>query len=62
MTFEEFDKTGWTVGMFGIYKDGNKYPIAAADFDERLIGLAGLTLGTDEPTMVRCENVTLIDA
>lgn len=61
MTFDEFDSTNWQAGMFAIYK-GEKYPIAQVDFEERLIGLSGLTLGTDEPTIVRCENVTLADA
>lgn len=59
MTFEEFDSTLWDCGMFGRYK-GSIFPISRVDFDERLIGLAELTGGTDEPTMVRCENVTLV--
>lgn len=60
MTFEEFDSTKWGPTLFGRYK-GSIFPIASVDFDERLIGLAELTLGTDDPTMVRCESVELVN-
>lgn len=60
MTFDEFDNAQWRCGMVGEYK-GEKYPIAACDFEERLIALKGLTLGSDEPTWVRCENVALVN-
>ncbi|GAB4059129.1 hypothetical protein [Uliginosibacterium sediminicola] len=60
MTHEQFDSINWKCGMSGTYK-GNTYRIAQVDFEERLIGLDGLTLGADAPTMVRCENVTLAE-
>lgn len=47
--------------MFAMYK-GEKYPIAACDFEEALVALSGVTLGTDEPNWVRCENIQLVDA
>lgn len=59
MTFEEFDATVWGYGMKAEYK-GRVYDVVACDFDERLIALEGITLGSDEPDWVRCENVTLV--
>ena len=61
MTQAEFNNTKWKRGMRAIYK-GTEYPIAACDFEEALIAIDGYTLGTDEPTWVRCENVTLVAA
>ncbi len=61
MTQQEFDATKWKCGMKATYK-GETYPVASCDFEERLIGLDGVTLGTDEPTWVRCENVAIVDA
>lgn len=58
MTLDEFKATGWLSRMAAIYK-GKRYQIASVCFDEALIALDGLTLGTDEPTWVRCENITL---
>ena len=60
MTIDEFNSTQWKPGMRGCYKGGLVYPIACCDFEEQLIGLDGLTLGSEEPTMVRCENVELV--
>lgn len=59
MTQDEFLHTGWKAGMRATYK-GEIYPVAACDFVEALIALDGVTLGTDEPTWVRCESVTLV--
>lgn len=58
MTLAEFDNTKWGANMFAEYK-GKNYPVAACDFDERLIALEGVTLGSDTPDWVRCENVKL---
>ena len=60
MTIDEFNETLWTVGMRGRYKDGIIYPIATCDFDEALIGLDGVVSGSDDPMMVRCENVDIV--
>lgn len=59
MTTEEFDKTKFCFGMKAIYK-GEEYAVASADFEERLFALDGVTLGADESTWVRCENVTAV--
>lgn len=61
MSIEEFNSTKWGGGMFAMYH-GEKYPIAACDFEEALVALSGVTLGTDELNWVRCENITLVDA
>ena len=61
MTIDEFNNTRWGPNMFAIYH-GEKYPIVACDFEEVLVALSGVTLGTDEPNWVRCENIMLIDA
>lgn len=61
MGIDEFNSTRWRPRMFAMYK-GEKYPIAACDFEEALVALSGVTLGTDEPNWVRCENITLVDA
>lgn len=59
MTIDEFNNTGWAAGMKAKYKD-EVYPISSCDFNEALVGLSGVTLGTDEPTWVRCENIDLV--
>lgn len=59
MTHEEFDETRWSVNMKGEYR-GDIYPIVSCDFEERIVALDGVTLGSDEPNWVRCENVTLV--
>jgi hypothetical protein len=59
MTTEEFDNTKWRGGMKIKYK-GNEYKIYALDFDERLIAAKGVTMGTDEPNWLRCENCELV--
>lgn len=61
MNINEFGRTKWGPRMFGMYK-GEKYPIAACDFEEALVALDGVTLGSDEPNWVRCENIELVDA
>ena len=61
MTTDEFKKTKWGGGMFAKYR-GEKYPIAACDFGEELVALDGVTLGSDEPNWVRCENIELVIA
>ena len=38
MTFEQFDKTGWTGNMKCIFQD-EEYGIATVDFEERLVGI-----------------------
>ena len=60
MNIDEFNETNWGSGMFAMY-NGEKYPVAACDFEEQLLALSGVTLGTDEPTWVRCENIELVD-
>lgn len=60
MTIDEFNKTGWCCGMKAKYK-GEIYPIASCDFEEKLVALPGVTLGTDEPNWIRCENIEIID-
>lgn len=59
MTLEEFDHRGFGFNESCVYK-GNRYPIAAVDFDERLIAIVGYVRGADpgEYTWVRCENVS----
>jgi len=61
MSIDEFNSTRWGAGMFAVYQ-GEKYQIAACDFGEALVALSGVTLGTDEPTWVRCESVQVVDA
>jgi len=61
MTQQEFDTTKWKCGMKAVYK-GEVYPVASCDFEERLVGLYGVALGTDDHTWVRCENVAIVDA
>ena len=60
MSIDEFNNTRWGMGMFATYK-GDKYPIVACDFEEALVALSNVTLGTDEPNWVRCENIQLVD-
>lgn len=62
MTIQEFDKTGWTGEMEGIYKK-EIFDIASVDFEEKLIGLlipCNELKDDFELTWVRCENVKLI--
>lgn len=62
MTIQEFDKTGWTGKMKGIYKK-EIFNIASVDFEEKLIGLllpCNELKDDFELTWVRCENVELI--
>jgi hypothetical protein len=59
LTIDEFNKTGWYPNMFALYQ-GRKHPIVSCDFEEALIALDGVVLGTDEPSWVRCENIELI--
>jgi len=61
MTIDEFNKTAWHPNMFAIYH-GRKHPISACDFEEALIALDGVVLGSDEPSWVRCENIELVAA
>lgn len=58
MTIDQFDKTGFQYGDKAVYK-GETYPIKSLDFEERLIGLLGVSFGADEDdvTWVRCESV-----
>jgi len=59
MTIQEFNAMGWTPGMTADYQ-GNTYQIGSCDFEEKLVGLAGVCEGApDEITFVRCENVTV---
>jgi len=63
MTLEEFDSTQFTANMDAIYHgDNEQHPIVACDFQERLVALDGVTLGSDEPNWVRCENITIVGA
>lgn len=58
MTINEFNNTGWRVNMFAIYH-GRTYPIVSCDFEEALVALDGVVLGTEDPSWVRCENIEL---
>lgn len=58
MTITEFDNTGWTPGMFAMYK-GDRCPIVSCDFEEKLVAISGVVAYSDEPTWVRCENIDL---
>lgn len=60
MTVEQFKATRWGPRMHAIYK-GENYPIIACNFDECLVGLTGVTLGSDDIDWVRCENITLAE-
>jgi hypothetical protein len=57
MTIQEFNNTGWSGGMFCLYK-GTKYAIGICDFEEGLVGIVDPQ--TDDLSMVRCENITLV--
>lgn len=59
MTITEFNKTGFGAGDKAEY-DGKVYDIASIDFKEQLIGLIGITQGSEEIEWVRCENVRFI--
>lgn len=61
MTIDEFNSTPWAGGMKAIYK-GRVHRIVACDFEEHLVALDGVTLGTDEPNWVRCENIQIMEA
>lgn len=58
MTFEEYDNTGWTGGMFCMYKN-NKYEIGAANFPEYLVALV-CDDDPDDYMWVRCENIEIV--
>ncbi|MEQ1488852.1 MAG: hypothetical protein ABL920_10185 [Methylotenera sp.] len=59
MTIEEFNKTSWSAGMMATYHN-KKYPIVSCDFEEQLIAIEGYVSGCEEPSWVRCENITLV--
>ena len=62
MSIDEFNDTKWGSGMKAKYfLDGEIYPIVACDFIESLVALSGVTLGTNEPNWVRCENIKLVE-
>ena len=56
MTIEQFDKTEFTKGMGAKTKDGQIYPIAGINLEERLIGIKTI----EDIFWVRCENVELV--
>jgi len=58
MSIDEFNRTKWGCGMFAMY-NGEKYPIVSCDFNEAIVALSGVTLGSNEPVWVRCENITV---
>lgn len=58
MTLEEFKATGWLPRMAAIYQ-GKRYEIGSVDFEESLVGLDGVVIGSDDYCWVRCENITL---
>jgi len=62
MTQQEFDSAMFGKGDKAKYKDGETYPIAQLDFDERLIGLLMEIPGGEEGDVswVRCENIEYI--
>ena len=62
MTFEEFDKTGWTGNMKCMFQD-EEYGIATVDFEERLVGIYEMISGAeseDDISWKRCENIELL--
>ena len=59
MTIDEFNNTSWRPNMFAMYK-GNLHLIASCDFEECLVGLDGVVLGSEEISWVRCENIELV--
>jgi hypothetical protein len=67
MTIEEFDKVGWTGGMYVLHS-GTTRAIVTVNFIEKLIGLhSDYVLGTDEDgdevldvDWVRCENCEIV--
>jgi len=63
MTFEEFDKTGFTGRMKCEYK-GKEYDIISVDFEERIIGINEFDSfddnGSDDLDWKRCENITIL--
>ena len=61
MSIDEFNNTKWGPRMFAMYR-GERLPIVACDFQEALVALSGVTLGTDDPNWIRCENIVLVDA
>ena len=56
MTFEEYDKQGWTAHMKAEY-NGKIYDIEAANFPEYLVCL---DVECGDGMWVRCENITLV--
>ena len=63
MTQDEFDSTRWGADMAALYhRDNETHDVVSVDFQEKLVGLEGVTAGSDEPNWVRCENITLVDA
>jgi hypothetical protein len=62
MTQEQFDNTGFTGGMFCVYKE-KEFEIVQVDFEERLIGIQELENFEYDEHQVdwkRCENVEII--
>lgn len=60
MTEQEFDNTEWSAGMEFRYKGkGEKLPVCAVDFEERLIAYP--CDNAQEMSWVRCENAVLVD-
>lgn len=63
MTIEEFDKTGFTIGMKCEYK-GKQYDIISVDFEERIIAINQFDSFDDNVAndldWKRCENIKLI--
>jgi hypothetical protein len=57
MTIKEFNETGWSGGMFCLYK-GKQHAIGSCDFEEGLVGIVDESI--DDISWVRCENITLV--
>lgn len=61
MTIEEFNKTRFHAGMKVMY-NGEIYPLASANFDEKLVAYVDGYDEDDKPEFnwVRCENCEII--
>ena len=62
MSIEEFDKTSWRGGD-AVFFDGEIFPVASVDFDEKLIGIIReIENDPDQITWKRCENCDKVEA
>ena len=58
MTATQFDYMNWKCGLKAKHKNYDRFfDVASVDFEERTVGLAGFTEGTDDIHWARCENI-----